>query len=219
MSILNELMLQREVLEAYWETTSSIGIILLDPSRNILDCNQGFTRMFQLQAKPVGLPVAQFLELGAEDLKEPGELKLGCSSRYGAAGIIHCHVKIAQEGHLLICERHILTESSALELVGVINNELVNLQRETATKNLLLERLKKESDRHLAEIKATLDRVRQLEGILPICMYCKKIRDGEHSWHQLEQYISEHSDAEFTHSLCPACYQEQLELADKWRAR
>ncbi len=47
--------------------------------------------------------------------------------------------------------------------------------------------------------------VKRLEGIIPICMYCKKIRDDEKSWHQLEQYISEHSDAVFSHGVCPEC--------------
>ncbi len=50
--------------------------------------------------------------------------------------------------------------------------------------------------------------VKQLEGIIPICMYCKKIRDDEESWQQLEKYISEHSEAEFSHSICPACYEK-----------
>jgi len=49
-------------------------------------------------------------------------------------------------------------------------------------------------------------RVVLLEGILPICMYCKKIRDNSASWHQLETYISNHSEAQFSHGICPECY-------------
>lgn len=49
-------------------------------------------------------------------------------------------------------------------------------------------------------------RVTLLEGILPICMYCKKIRDDSASWHQLETYISSHSEAHFSHGICPECY-------------
>jgi hypothetical protein len=49
-------------------------------------------------------------------------------------------------------------------------------------------------------------RVKHLEGIIPICMYCKKIQDDKASWQQMEQYISEHSEALFSHSICPECY-------------
>jgi hypothetical protein len=51
-----------------------------------------------------------------------------------------------------------------------------------------------------------------LEGIIPICMYCKKIRDDQQSWHQLETYISSHSEAMFSHGLCPTCIEEQMKL-------
>lgn len=50
--------------------------------------------------------------------------------------------------------------------------------------------------------------VKILRGFLPICSYCKKIRSETGSWQQLEQYISDHSEAHFTHSLCPSCQSE-----------
>jgi len=50
-----------------------------------------------------------------------------------------------------------------------------------------------------------LEQVRKLTGLLPICAWCKKIRDEGGSWQQLEQYISLHSEARFTHGLCPEC--------------
>lgn len=62
------------------------------------------------------------------------------------------------------------------------------------------------------QLKAALARIRQLEGIIPICMYCKKIRDAQQSWHQLETYISNHSEAQFSHGMCPACAEEQMEI-------
>lgn len=53
--------------------------------------------------------------------------------------------------------------------------------------------------------------INTLKGIIPICCYCKKIRDDKESWHQLEAYISEHSEAEFSHGLCPDCLNEQMD--------
>jgi hypothetical protein len=58
----------------------------------------------------------------------------------------------------------------------------------------------------VALLEAALAKVKQLEGIIPICSYCKKIRDDEESWHQMESYISEHSEALFSHGICPECY-------------
>jgi len=60
------------------------------------------------------------------------------------------------------------------------------------------------------ELEAALARVRQLEGIIPICMYCKKIKDDQESWQELEKYITQHSEAMFSHSACPECYEKEL---------
>jgi PAS domain S-box-containing protein len=57
----------------------------------------------------------------------------------------------------------------------------------------------------LAERNAALERVQLLSGLLPICAACKKIRDEEGNWQQIESYISRHSQAKFSHGMCPAC--------------
>jgi DNA-binding response OmpR family regulator len=57
------------------------------------------------------------------------------------------------------------------------------------------------------ELEEALARVKQLQGLLPICAYCKKIRDDQNYWQQVENYISEHSEAQFSHSICPECYE------------
>ena len=60
-------------------------------------------------------------------------------------------------------------------------------------------------------LRNALAQIKRLEGIIPICMCCKKIRDDQDSWQQLENYITEHSDALFNHGLCPHCTDEELE--------
>ncbi len=62
-----------------------------------------------------------------------------------------------------------------------------------------------ERERLIAELQEALSKVRQLEGILPICSFCKKIRDKNGQWHVLEQYIGSHSKAEFSHGFCQEC--------------
>ena len=56
------------------------------------------------------------------------------------------------------------------------------------------------------ELEEALARVKQLQGMLPICSYCKKIRDDQNYWEQVESYISRHTEAQFSHSICPDCY-------------
>ena len=63
-------------------------------------------------------------------------------------------------------------------------------------------------EQRAVELEVALAQVKQLEGIIPICMYCKKIRDDEQLWHNMEQYISEHSEAQFSHGICPVCMEE-----------
>ncbi|MGH9469539.1 MAG: response regulator [Terriglobia bacterium] len=57
------------------------------------------------------------------------------------------------------------------------------------------------------ELEEALGRVKRLQGLLPICSYCKRIRDDRNYWQQVEGYIQEHSEAEFTHGICPQCYE------------
>jgi len=57
------------------------------------------------------------------------------------------------------------------------------------------------------ELESTLLQVKQLQGFFPICPYCKKVRDDHNYWQQIEEYVTEHSGAQFSHSICPACYE------------
>jgi phosphoserine phosphatase RsbU/P len=57
------------------------------------------------------------------------------------------------------------------------------------------------------ELQAALDTVKELSGLLPICSYCKRIRDDNDYWQQLESFVSEHTRAQFSHGICPACFE------------
>jgi DNA-binding response OmpR family regulator len=57
----------------------------------------------------------------------------------------------------------------------------------------------------VAELEATVSTIRRLQGLIPICTYCKRIRSEGNDWEQLESYISEHSEAQFSHGICPTC--------------
>jgi CheY-like chemotaxis protein len=63
----------------------------------------------------------------------------------------------------------------------------------------------------VAELEDALSKVKLLQGLLPICSYCKKIRDDKNYWREVEGYISEHLDIRFSHGVCSDCYRIHLE--------
>lgn len=71
-----------------------------------------------------------------------------------------------------------------------------------------LEKAKAAKRELISELQDALAEVKQLSGLLPICSHCKKIRDDEGYWKNVEEYITHHSEAEFSHSICPECLKE-----------
>ena len=67
-------------------------------------------------------------------------------------------------------------------------------------------RLRRSLAERVQELELALRTVHQLQGLLPICCYCKKIRDSENYWRQVEAYMGAHSDVKFSHGICPECY-------------
>lgn len=68
----------------------------------------------------------------------------------------------------------------------------------------------------VAELKHALDHVKTLQGILPICMHCHKIRNDDEAWQRLENYITSHSEARFSHGICPDCLRQHYpEMAEE----
>lgn len=89
-------------------------------------------------------------------------------------------------------------------LLGFLSNRHIGAQRRFAYYAGVQERAaREESDRARQELRI-------LKGLIPICSTCKKIRDDAGDWHQMEKYIAEHSEAEFTHGICETCAVEFL---------
>lgn len=86
------------------------------------------------------------------------------------------------------------SEDEIGELAKVFNGMVESRQRAAA-----------ERERLIGELQQALGEVKALRGILPICSSCKKVRSDQGSWQQIESYIREHSEAEFSHGICPEC--------------
>ena len=62
----------------------------------------------------------------------------------------------------------------------------------------------------VAELQEALSNVRKLSGLLPICAYCKRVRDDHDYWLQIEQFVSARSEARFSHGICPDCVEKTI---------
>lgn len=74
-----------------------------------------------------------------------------------------------------------------------------------------------EKDKLIGELQKALNEIKTLRGILPICSYCKQIRDDKGYWNQIEAYIEDHSHVDFSHSICPKCakkYYPEMDIYD-----
>jgi PleD family two-component response regulator len=76
------------------------------------------------------------------------------------------------------------------------------------TTHITIRNQQKLLEAHNMELQAALAKVKQLSGLLPICANCKKIRDDTGYWQQVEVYIESHSEADFSHGICPECTKE-----------
>lgn len=96
---------------------------------------------------------------------------------------------------------HLLMEKHRNHLEEIVRSRTEALVAANASlQEEIGERIKTEQ-----ALQATLEKVKTLSGFLPICASCKKIRDDRGYWNQIEAYISQHSDAEFSHGICPDC--------------
>jgi len=102
------------------------------------------------------------------------------------------------------------TDDEALAVKAVqagAQDYLVKRQLDT---NLLVRAIRYaiEREKLIASLRQALEQIKTLKGFIPICASCKNVRDDEGFWHQVEAYISDHSEAEFSHGICPDCAQK-----------
>ena len=108
--------------------------------------------------------------------------------------------------HLVRSKRLVEEASNGLEQeVQIRTADLKNANEELVSAKEESERIEQEREHLIAELQKALAEIKTLHGIVPICASCKKIRDDEGAWHQMETYISEHTDAQFSHGICKEC--------------
>ncbi len=95
---------------------------------------------------------------------------------------------------------------------GIDIRENLNAQLQQQVSEITI--AEREKAKLIHELQGALEEIKTLKGVIPICMHCKGIRDGKGYWNELEQYISEHSDAQFSHGVCNDCLKKHYSDED-----
>jgi PAS domain S-box-containing protein len=161
------------------------GVLVLDARDRVVDVNPTARALIGSAAEVVGRPLDDVpgpLGAAIAGLRERGadHMEVSLPGTPGRYIDIHLSPLVDRDGSASgkVLVIHDLSERRALEL---------------------------ERENLISELQAALRDIRTLRGLLPICASCKKIRDDEGSWKGLERYIMDHSDAQFSHDICPDC--------------
>jgi CheY-like chemotaxis protein len=80
--------------------------------------------------------------------------------------------------------------------------------------------LQQQLEQRVRDLEGALAQVRRLQGLLPICSYCKRVRDDREYWREVEHYIADHADVRFSHGVCPDCFKGKVQpMLAEFRAR
>ncbi len=117
------------------------------------------------------------------------------------------HIHMLPDGSKTYAE---ITTSPIMDERGRVR-QVVHIARNITERK----RAEEERENLISELQTALSEIKTLRGLLPICMNCHKIRTEQGAWNKLETYISKHSDAEFTHGICPDCFNKQMGELEK----
>ncbi|MBD3275248.1 MAG: hypothetical protein GF372_08055 [Candidatus Marinimicrobia bacterium] len=188
------------VLQQYFQQSENVLFVVLDEDFRIQSCNNGFKRIFNIRSVVEDTAFQDYLlpesHAMVQDLDKlfGSPFTLNFRSPSNSPMSLNCYLYEAGDQYVLIGERLMLTNDDLLDKMSVLNGELINMSRSLRKKNRQLE--------------AAREKIKVLSGIVPICMHCKQIQDGEGYWNRLEQFITEHSEAQFSHCICPDCLTE-----------
>ncbi|MBU1741439.1 MAG: PAS domain S-box protein, partial [Proteobacteria bacterium] len=178
--------------------SSHDAIVTLDSERVITSANPAFFKTFGYEPSEVIGRSVELLHLSQESFVEFGRKAYSTLQQTGSWRGEWQYKK--SDGTVFPIESHMSTLNIPSDkLIGY-----VSIMRD------ITERKHNEEKREklLAELEEALSKVKQLSGMLPICSNCKNIRDDQGYWQRIEAYIADHSDALFSHGICPDCMKE-----------
>jgi hypothetical protein len=182
-------------LKQYAENSPDLAWLITDEDFNVLKMSSRFSEFIRYDGEKSFKLNDLLVEQSASQLEKvksgTKSLSLDFKGESGMDFSLKCTFEPTGSGYLIFGDRYNVTGDELLITMSKLNNELSSALRELDRKNKELEDAKK--------------KIKVLSGLLPVCSYCKKIRNEDQSWTQLESYIDKHSEAEFSHTICPVC--------------
>jgi len=182
-----ELAALEERFKVYVEESPD-GIIVADRKGRVVDANPAATRMIGFDLAT--LKTKRTLELVHPDARDGKVVRFSDAARGGA--VEHDQMFMKGDGSTLWVR---------LRLVKLSDDRYVAFCRDVTDRRIA----EQDRERLITELREAAASVRTLSGLLPICMYCKKIRTDTGYWDRIEKYISSHTDARFSHGICGDC--------------
>ncbi len=177
---------------------ASDAIIVCDFQGRISEWNKGASKMY-------GWPESAALGMNIGELAPPdrGEESRLLLREIGAGRTVESFEskRLTADGRILEVW---LTASALTGEAGQVEAMVTNERDITARKQA-----EKEKVAIIKQLQQALAEVKTLRGIIPICMFCKQIRDDKGYWEQVEVYVHKHSEADFSHGICPNCLRER----------
>ena len=166
--------------------------VILDSENRIIDMNPFALNYFRLGKIPVGMPAAEAFSFWPQ---------------------LRAFLRADNIAELeLMFEQNDTTEWFLVSRTPVVGSHPSTTGTLLVCRDITAKKLTEQQQELLiSELQEALASVKTLGGLLPICASCKKIRDDEGYWNQVEQYIGKHTDAKFTHGICPDCGAKALE--------
>jgi PAS domain S-box-containing protein len=189
----------RNTVQRFHTMLSSLysGVLIVTEEGSVELANQAFCDMFDLDDSPAsltGLAAARMIEKIRFVYANPAEALARIRE------VVATQQSIKGEEIAIRDDRTYIVDFVPIFVDGRPCGRLWHHTDITSRK-----RAEREKARLVAELRQALAEVKKLSGFLPICASCKKIRDDQGYWRQVEEYIRDHSEAEFSHSICPEC--------------
>lgn len=188
-------------------SSATDGIVMIDEDGIVTFWNDAATTIFGWSAEDM-LGHEMHARLAPDRYRSAHVPGMAQFVQTGEGAVIGTMIELSalhKDGHELPVELSV----NGLELAGK-RHALAFIRdiTERRAAEQTLKRSRAELAAKVDELADALAHIKTLQGLLPICMHCKCVRDDKQSWQKIETYITEHSEATFTHSLCPKCLDE-----------
>jgi PAS domain S-box-containing protein len=192
-----------------------LAVVLQNSNDTIIfhDFSGNITLWSKVAQKMYGWPESQALNMNIKKIIPPekaeGTLEIIRDIAHGKEIAPYETKRITADGRILnvlLTNTALVNEEGLPFAVATFERDITGQKQSLKEKNEFIKELQKIN----SQLQKVLSETKTLRGIIPICMICKQIRNDKGFWEQVEVYVHNHSEADFSHGICPKCIQEKF---------